>query len=72
MSKGPSHHRTHLFTLRLWAEDLGDDRREWRGKVQHVLSGEARYFRDWRTLISFLLELLPRDDDEDADPPNQL
>jgi hypothetical protein len=53
-------HRTHLFTLRLWPEALGDDRTEWRGKIQHVLSGEARYFRDWPALVAFLLETLPQ------------
>jgi len=47
-----------LFTIRLWQEDLGDGQMEWRGKVQHVTSGEARYFRDWPTLIAFLLALL--------------
>ena len=33
-------------------------RTEWRGKVQHVLSGEARYFRDWATLIKALQKML--------------
>ncbi len=45
--------------LRLWAEELADGRVEWRGKVQHVSSGETYYFRDWPTLIAHLLELLP-------------
>lgn len=49
---------SHLFTLRLWAETLGDDRQEVRGKVQHVVSGEARHFRDWTTLEAFLMERL--------------
>ena len=53
-------HRTHLFTLRLWPEALGEGETEWRGKVQHVLSGEARYFRDWPALVAFLLEALPQ------------
>jgi len=34
------------------------DQTELRGKVQHVSSGEARYFRDWPTLIAFLQVLL--------------
>ena len=42
--------QSHLFTVRLWAEDLGDGQSEWRGKVQHVSSGATRYFRDWSTL----------------------
>ncbi len=47
-----------LFTLRMWREDLGEGRSEWRGKVQHVTSGEARYFRDWPGLIDCLQEIL--------------
>jgi hypothetical protein len=53
-----SSRRAQLFTVRLWLEDLGDGRSEWRGKVQHVLSGEACYFRDWATLIAALQEML--------------
>ena len=49
---------SHLFMLRLWQEDLGEGRVEWRGKVQHVTSGEARYFRDWPILIVALQEIL--------------
>ncbi len=49
---------SHLFTVRLWREELGNGQTELRGKVQHVSSGEARYFRDWPTLIAFLQGLL--------------
>ena len=47
---------SHLFTVRVWREELGDGRVEWRGKVQHALSGEARYFRQWTDLIAFVRE----------------
>jgi len=50
--------RSHLFTVRLWLEDLGDGRTERRGKMKHILSGEVRYFRDWPTLIALLQALL--------------
>ena len=43
--------QSHLFTVRVWLEDLGEGQTEWRGKIQHVLSGEARYFRDWTGLV---------------------
>lgn len=46
---------SHLFTVRLWMEELGNGQTEWRGQVQHVLTGEKRYFRDWSTLIEFLM-----------------
>jgi hypothetical protein len=50
--------RTHLFTLRLWIEPVTAERSEIRGRVQYVLSGEARYFRTWPELLAFVEELL--------------
>ena len=50
-SKGP---RSHLFTVRVWREDMGEGQWEWRGKVQQVSSGEAFYFREWQELIARL------------------
>ncbi len=47
-----------LFTLRLWQEAAGG-KHEWRGKIQHIRSGQARYFRDWNTLVDFLTETAP-------------
>jgi len=49
---------SHLFTVRLWPEDLGAGQVQWRGQVQHVLSGEARYFRDWPELETHLLAMV--------------
>ncbi|HEU5103409.1 MAG TPA: hypothetical protein VFU22_30520 [Roseiflexaceae bacterium] len=59
METGQPQHQSQLFTVRLWGEDLGDGRTEWRGKVQHVLSGEAHYFREWPALIAWLIAMLP-------------
>jgi hypothetical protein len=52
--------RSHLFMVRVWQENLGDGKTEWRGKLQCVASGEARYFRDWQTLIASLELMLPQ------------
>ena len=49
---------SHVFVLRLWLEDLGNGQTDWRGKVQHVSSGEVRYFRDWPTLEAFVEGLI--------------
>ena len=57
---------SHLFTVRIWREELGDGRVEWRGKVQYALSGEARYFREWTELIAFVREQVG-----DTDQANQ-
>ncbi len=60
MDQDQLHPHSHLFTVRLWAEKIGEGRTEWRGRVQHVTSGEAYYFRDWPTLIAHLLKMLPQ------------
>jgi hypothetical protein len=46
--------RSHLFIVRVWHEELDPTEQEWRGKVQHVQSGEAHYFRGWQQLIDHL------------------
>lgn len=45
---------SHLFTVRLWHEDVGRGLLEWRGQVQHVLSGEAYWFRQLPELETYL------------------
>ena len=35
-------------------EESEDNQREWRGQVEHVISGDSQYFRHWATLIAFL------------------
>ena len=59
MDPGRQQHRSQIFILRLWAEDLGEGQAEWRGHVQHVISGEAHYFREWPALIAWLATMLP-------------
>ncbi len=60
---------SHLFTVRLWAEEVSAGQIEWRGKVQHVLSGDVRYVRDWSTLVTLLVAMIPdvTDDDRSAE-----
>jgi hypothetical protein len=50
--------RSHLFTLRVWREDLGHSQSEWRGEVRDVESREVRYFRDWSTLLTIVQAML--------------
>lgn len=52
------HPRTHLFVVRVWLENIGDAKAEWRGDVKQVLSGEVRHFREWITLIEHLKDML--------------
>ena len=60
MDNSVHHHRSHLFTVRLWAEELSASQSEWRGKVEHIISGEGVYFRDWSALVAFLVTTLPQ------------
>ena len=53
---------SQLFALRVWREDLGQGQAEWRGRLEHVLSGEVHYFRDWQTLLASLQDMLGRND----------
>ncbi|MFP4345175.1 MAG: hypothetical protein ACLFU8_10815 [Anaerolineales bacterium] len=57
-SKDSKHPPSHLFSLRLWQEDLGAGGTEWRGRLLHVLSGDTHHFREWNTLIELLLTML--------------
>ena len=56
--------RSHLFTVRVWEEQIGADQIEWRGKVQLLTSGEVRYFRDWAALVPLLLTMLAESQSE--------
>lgn len=58
LDENPLHSR--LFTLRIWQEAVGDTP-EWRGKVQHVGSGETRHFRNWEALTMFLFTKMRND-----------
>ena len=58
MEKASHSSRSHLFTVRVWQEEIGTDQTEWRGKVQLLTSGEVQYFRDWAALVPLLLTML--------------
>jgi hypothetical protein len=49
---------SNLFLVRVWVEKTGDGRAEWRGKVQHVVSGEARPFNGCAALEAAMHEML--------------
>lgn len=61
MNTHPLSRKSHLFMVRVWLEDLGDGKTEWRGQVKHVLSGEVRYFREWPMLLAYLREMSLKD-----------
>jgi hypothetical protein len=58
MEQETQHPGSHLFTVRVWQEELGGGQAEWRGRAQDIATGEAAYFRDWSGLIAVLSRLL--------------
>ncbi len=64
MEKPNGRPRSHLFTVRVWEEEIGTDQSEWRGKIQLFTSGEVRYFREWAALVPLLLTMLSELDSE--------
>lgn len=39
---------------------MDEKQTEWRGKIQHIGSGEARYFRDWSRMQEFIDDVLEK------------
>lgn len=50
--------RSHLFTVRVWEEEIDRGQTEWRGKIQLMSSGDVRYFRHWVALVPLLVSML--------------
>jgi len=62
MDKPSQHPRSHLFTVRVWKEEVRNGQIEWRGKVQLVNSGDVRYFRELAALVPLLIAMLSEAD----------
>jgi len=58
MDQPYQHPRSHLFTVRVWQEEVGHDQTEWRGKVHLITDGNVRYFRRWEGLVPLLVTML--------------
>lgn len=58
MDRLDQHPRSHLFTVRVWQEEVGHDQMEWRGKVHLITNGNVCYFRGWEGLVSLLITML--------------
>ncbi len=58
MQPEQGHSNSHLFTVRLWREHLGEQAWEVRCQVRHVASGETRHFRDWSQFTGYLVDKL--------------
>ncbi len=67
-AKQPQQHRQYhhqdqqdsqLFLVRVWLGEGSDGKVEWHGKLQHMVSGEARPFHGCPQLREALLQMLP-------------
>ncbi|HEY0070925.1 MAG TPA: hypothetical protein VGE04_13245 [Chloroflexia bacterium] len=62
--KGQRPETSHLFLVRLWegpGDSIGPEGAsggEWKGKVQHVVSGEAHNFEDLPSLLDYLRAMM--------------
>jgi hypothetical protein len=50
--------QAQTFTLRIWTTNQENGSLEWRGRIQHVQSGEVRYCRDWDSFTAYVEEVL--------------
>jgi hypothetical protein len=56
--------QTDFFMLRVSSRKAGDGDVEVRGKVQHVLTGEAHEFSDWEGLRRLLVRMTAPDESD--------
>ena len=64
-------HYVHAFVVKLWLErrEIEGAQPEWRGRIDHILSGKRIYFRDVAGIIPFIRAFL--ESTESAPPTDQ-
>jgi hypothetical protein len=50
--------QAQLFTLRIWVTNQDEASLDWRGRLQHIQSGEVQHCRDWDTFVGYVEETL--------------
>jgi len=50
--------QAQTFTLRIWITNQEGTHLEWRGRMQHIQSGEVKYCQDWDSFIIYVEEVL--------------
>lgn len=59
----------NTFIVRFWWEDQGEGlsrTRGWRGRIEHVQSGEGMTFREAHQLLAFIEQFIPLISDADT------
>jgi hypothetical protein len=55
---------TATFIVRMWAEPTAGEAGDWRGQVEHVQTGEKRYFREMDKVLDFIAGHLGGEEEE--------
>jgi len=63
-----SPHPTATFIVRMWAEPINEDHNEWRGQVEHLQSGEKRYFQQLTIMLAFITSHIGATEGPDVEP----
>ena len=50
--------QTQTFILRVWVTGRRGASIEWRGRIQHIQSGEVQYCQNWDTFIAYVEKVL--------------
>lgn len=58
MGQSTFSYHSYLFQLRMWKEKLGDGHSEWRGRLEHITGEEVHYFREWKDLVTLLINIM--------------
>ena len=64
----------HLFTIRVWLEELEQGHFECRGRLQHGPHGETRHFQGWAAMVDLMTGMVftaPDADNATAGPGEQ-
>ena len=59
--------QSQLFVIRMWTEQEEGQPLEYRGRIRHALSGETRHFRDWSTMVTFLVDQMEQWDESEVE-----
>ena len=58
MDTPDQHPCSHLFSVRVWQEEVGQNQTEWRGKVQLITNRNVHNFRGWEGSVPLLVTML--------------
>ena len=50
--------QSQMFTLRIWVINREGVNIKWRGRIQHIQSGEVQYCQNWDTFIAYVEKML--------------